>query len=260
MSLRFTLGSDQYVDYGSASVFDNMTKRSGLFLINPATVAPTQAICVKGDGTSFAAYRSFYVAGINSGTIYIDSKRSVADLRAESGNILQTGVWQWVGFSSDEAGAASDQKLFYARLSKNIAEVGSYGEQTLGSGTFGDDAAFNVTVGNMSATVPQSWSRLDALVAVGMLWPRALTLKEFIEVQHSLLMAPGNVLFSLLGRQRGIQPDLSGLRQHGIVTGATQGPQAPFNFPKRAASYERLFELPPPAAVPMKRGGMFFGV
>jgi hypothetical protein len=234
MSLLFSSGADNYVDYGSAAVLDNLSQRTMLAWIYPTSVTTplAQAIYAKADGTSFSAYRSFYVAGSIGSTIYVDSHRATTILKAESGTVLSNNVWQFVGGAVDEAATATDQKLYWGSLSTAVAEVPTYASQQVGSGAFGNDAAFNATLGNFSATVPQSWSRFIGRIAFFAMWNRVLTLNEIRQQQFRPYPTTGCVIFSHLGYNgTGTQANLSGQALNGTVTGATADIHVPLTAP-----------------------------
>jgi hypothetical protein len=133
-------------------------------------------------------------------------------------NVVGLNAWTFVGFTFDDT-ATPKVKLYRGTLTGTVAEI-SYGATTAGTGALTSDATANLYVGNLHQSTNFPFKgKIDR----GGLVNRVLTLAEFKRLQFASLaqcnVSGTKLLFHLHGT--GTQPDLSGNKNNGSVTGAT---------------------------------------
>jgi hypothetical protein len=147
-----------------------------------------------------------------------------------SDNPVGTGKWNFGAATWDNGGVAGDQQLWYGDLSTPVAEVSSYGQQSVGGP--GHDVSANSALVGMNSTTPDG--EFDGKVAFVAAWDTVLTVGQMRAQQFSLLpLWRSNLkLFTHCGFNGvGTQIDWSGNGYTGSVTGATWSNHVPLPLP-----------------------------
>ena len=139
----------------------------------------------------------------------VDSVSTTAD--------FTLNAWQLLGMTFDTNDAAQAIHLYRGTRTAALAETSYVGTPTAGSGA-ATDCAGKLIIGNrVAADLPFQGS----IAFVG-LWNRVLTLAQMKDQQFHMRPTSGNVIFTYIGfNGTGTQPDWSGNRNAGAVTGAT---------------------------------------
>lgn len=222
-ALTFADGSSDRVNHGSASMFDNMTVGTMIVWFYPETFANNHSIV----GKFSSAANSVNMREIDAnGNFGIRVGRATTALEANSSNnpLTQNG-WNFIAVTWDVNGVDGDQKAYHGNLTTTAAEV-TYGTQTVGSGTQGDDSAVDIAVGNVGAGI--GVTACAGRIFVAGIWDRILTTEEIIAQQHFPHKTSGCILLTYPGSNgTDTTPDLSGDGNNGTVTGATVSDNPP---------------------------------
>ena len=125
--------------------------------------------------------------------------------------------------------------------------------RTVGSGTYGSDAAEDACIGNKA----NDGTPFIGRIAVTLLWNRALTLGELIDQQYNPHATSGCVGYWWL-HGTGTQPDLSGNANTGTVTGCAVADHVPLRPP--FGTDVEFTATPPAAATQFSRALLLLGV
>lgn len=209
---------------------DNITVGSIIVWVYPSAVGSDRYIFTSEAGGGW------FLSVWTSGAIQFRYHRSVADLIRNSGAVITTNTWQYLATTWDTGAAASAIPIYRGTLATAVAEVGSYGFTTDGSGTFDDDAAGTKTIGNRSDG--GAGYGIDGRIAVIGVWNRKLPLAEIQDLQWRPRKTSGCQGLWWLDRA---VPDLSGNSNNGTVSGATIADSVPlgprFGYDRGARLY-----------------------
>lgn len=237
MALDFTGASDK-VNYGSASVLDDIAANDGtmmLWLYPDASPPAADGTFVRKSLTGFTFNPD------TAGTIQLSITRATTNLRAQAtlANLSTYGASKWCCIActwDTDIVAANLPKLFHGDLTTPMAEAAAYSAQQVGTGTVTDTSGLDFLVGNSSAN-----NRVfDGKIALVAAWNRRLSLEELIAQQWRFRpTGPSDcVLFSPIGYNgTGTQPDWSGNGNAGTVTGTAVADHVPLLFRRYGQLY-----------------------
>ena len=223
-ALKFNSATTNRVNYGSGSYLDNIATGTVLVWYKPDTMTSPKIIVSKHDDVStgwnfnkFAATTIFRINIRTSGTTWTADSIST---------VMATSSWNFMGATWEASSNASNPIVYWGSLLQIARNVTA--SSVTGTGTFDNDSALNMFVGNNTAATTGSASGSIAWVGI---WRRRLSLGEIRDQQFHPHPTEGNVLFTHLGFN-GVTsvPDWSGKRNTGTVTGATTSPHVPIKI------------------------------
>ncbi len=222
--LAMSSGSNNRIDFGSASSLDNLSAATYVAWVFVSTdVAADRPIIKKG----LFSQGVYALNGEATNKVGAFINRTTTDyFITASGSDLTTGEWNFVVWTYDVNGADGDQKIYVGTGTSNATEI-SYTLQQVGAGSAVSNAAADLVAGNNNGATPgQGWPGVISLVAV---WNRQLTENEILDQQWRPHPTNGCVLFSYIGHNgTGTQIDLSGQGNDGTISGT---PTENFNGP-----------------------------
>lgn len=222
-ALRYTTAGTEYVDCGSAAVLDDIAAGTVLAWINWSTNTANQRIAVKSTA-------SYMLSIVNTGlSLQFFIGKSTQSLLAQAlfTNLSAwpgAGRWALVAATWNDAGVATDQRLYAGSLTQPATEASAYSTQRPGTGTRTSDAAANLLWGSTGAGAGFSGD-----IACTALFARVLSLAEIRQWQATSLAEEGP---ALMGGCVGLWYhgedgaanvlDWSGYANTGTVTGASR--------------------------------------
>lgn len=214
-AFTFAASTTNKVNHGSASSLDNLNTITVIAWVYPTTLNDTW-IWSKTD-PAFSIEKNFYVGA--TGHLHTEAVRATTFAQADSSDaVLTTNKWWMVAFTWDGSTAP---KLYRADMTASvpIAEASSYSTSTAGSGAIGDDAAYDVTIGNNTTTTTTSF---QGKIGTVMIFNRVLSIAEMQSLQYN----PRNILGCVLLSHYGFNgttnaTDYSGSGNTGVITGVT---------------------------------------
>lgn len=271
MSLFYRTESGSYLNCGRNSAVDNLAAGTVAAWVRVFTWSPAGnyfSICTKGSA-GYSVYNSCDIMPATPGPIggldaYVS--RATTDWNLRSGEALVfLNQWCFIAKSWDISLTAADQHLYGGALNSAVREPSSYSTRDAGSGSLKDDSPYSIGIGNFAA--PNAGEYYDGgsdreINWVG-LWPRQLSLGELDQVRREtmarMIRPRGALLYTYLGRDSGIQPDLSGNGLHGTL-GTTSVAAFPGSvFPSSNLTMAAILAgSASGGAPPAKMDGMFF--
>ena len=232
MSLSFTGGDTDNVNFGSGSSIDNLTAWTIiLWLYFNATGTPSRVVAQKGSFGGGNRNPDFYF-DFAAATLSFNVDRATVDTSTVSSTTVPTGAWTCVAATYD---GTDGGRIFQGSLTALLTE-NSYTVNTVGSGAIADNSAANLFVGGDGSGSNNSFNGNVDSVAV---FNRRMALAELQSHQFNPRVENGCVLFTRLGfNGTGTQPDWSGNGNSGTVTGATAADPAPLMRPWRRPAIE----------------------
>lgn len=230
MALTATGASGNGVDVGSGASLDNITAGTFAAWVYITSLPGGGEQGFFGKGAAGARFQ--WAFDVDSLQMERARSTSICRCRVTYANFTNFAAAKWcfIACQWDESGAASAQKLFCGDLSTAPAEVTTYDNQQVGSGTH-DDSASNLVL--MRTQDSPTNSAMNGRMAWAGMFNRVLTTAEL----RGLWMRSTSVLSGTAGWWElgwpgtGTQQDLSGNGNHGTVTGATWVAHPPLQMP-----------------------------
>ena len=234
MALRYTGGSSNKTDFGTAASLNSQTAHTTMmwFYANAAGT-PTRLWLEKG---AYPSRNPNIIFGYNNMFLGFVVDRATTDSDA---SVTLTQGWYFGAFTYDETDGA---RIFLGTVRQDVKEAGGDYVRNVGAGASVDTSAANFLVGGSVA----GSNSVDGSVAFISYYGRRMELAEIVSHQYNPRVGPGCVLFSWLGSNgAGLQRDLSGRGNHGLNTGASAVSNGPLIFPfPRPNLYKNLRLLP----------------
>lgn len=221
MSLTFGAASSDVVSVAAASSINTLTSKSVCVWFYPTTVSDAQRIIAKGLDGSFNGWDLSFQP---DGTLNWYTNRATSNSHVGTSTVITASKWWFCAATYQESGTTA--QIYLGDLSLPATEhTASY---QAGSGATASDSAMALTIGNnVSAAVP-----FLGRIYVTSLLNRVITLGEIRRLQEATrpkaepnlreIVVPGTVMLIYPGANgTKAQPDMSGNRNHGTVTGAT---------------------------------------
>lgn len=232
MALSF--GATDLVAFGSGTNIDNLIQGG-----NPCTIllwlkftSTPSASWVLGKQNSAADGWSIFIPGSDTTAIRLDHTGTTPLQNATDTGFISVGDWQFLAFVCDQGAGDSAQKTFTGDPRTEAVENTSPINQQDGSG-LNSEASFNLDLGDSPRGF---WDSAPMDVACLAMYSEGLNLGQIRTWQFAPQnLTPNSEIFCHLGlRGTGTQPDWSGNRNNGAVTGATQSAHVPLPiFPHR---------------------------
>jgi hypothetical protein len=228
MALTFGAVNSDRVDCGRNAGVDTMSVFTLLVWVKtPASLpTPSQPFVSKRK----KANKGWALQQFQQGKVEFIYQRATSNLDyfQNTAVLNVASTWYCVAITFDSSASANNKvQLYTGTLTADLA-AGTFSTTTDGSGTFVDDSAEPVVIGNIhnaSGVYDNAWSGDIAEVAIV---SRVLTLGEMIAWQWSRVPMTSELGSWVVGYGgTGTQPDLSGNGLNGTVTGATQAAHAP---------------------------------
>lgn len=225
MALNFTGANTEKVNFGNALAANNLNPLTYVAWIYPTATSGNFFICSKA-GASFSAEKWLIVI---DGELAWEYQRATEYAAVWSASTpIVTNQWQQVVLTWN---GSSNPSLYHGNLTTRtpIAEVGSYGTRSGGSGAVADDSGNPVTVGNIASAADESWS-FQGRIACVMWFNRVLTLGEMRDLQYRPRRLPGTAFYTHLGFPGTTCPEWSGggYSAASFIGSPTNAPHAPF--------------------------------
>lgn len=228
------------VNHGSLTAIDGATSLTFCIWVYPTqlTAATTYVLFFKQTGG--AVGKSF---GFSGPAIYAYVSRLGGGGYDErvSNDIVVLNTWNFIAITYDTTNKA---KIYHGLVNKPATEVSYAVIDDVGSGGVGDDSAENLYIGsNSGAAAPMIGSIYGASYFKNLI----LSLPRIRQQQEEFRRVPGTSMVAIYGdRQPTHHFDLSGLSNHGTITGAAVSTDTPLK-----PRYRRR-----PAIGPLSGGGI----
>lgn len=226
MSLTFTSGSSDRVDFGSDAALDDLSAYSAIIAIYPTDQVSGRRFFNKGlDNNGTAVWWDW----TTSGDIACVCNRATTDATAIASTPLSLNTWAELAVTySDAAGF----NVYVRSLTGVFSEVSYTGTPVAGSGARIDDSAESLIVGNRN----EIDAGFGGQISHFKFFNEKLTLAE-LNVHAFKHNFPSNNLVYSEFWSSGTQIDLSGNQNDGTVTGATESNPAPTISPFNTGNF-----------------------
>lgn len=210
-ALTFASGTGDRVEIAAAASINNLTSITVIAWVNASSIATAKRIAAKDSGGNGWLFDLTGVAGF----LNFDWTRStLKDSTVTSSLAITAGAWYFLAATADQVAAP---KVYVGDLTTAAAEP-TYLTSQFGSGTYTDDSATVLDIGNHS----NNNQGFPGAIAWTGIWNRVLTLAEIESQRIHPHITPGNVVFMTLGTNGvGTQYDWTANHNDGTVTTAT---------------------------------------
>lgn len=218
-------GVDDVIDCGSAASLDNINTFTYCAWMYPDTLGEGSAgRIIRKFNAAATAGKSWRVIAGNAMSLTVDRATTDGTYNTAASTVT-TGEWQFV--ATTYSGTAGP-KAYRAVAGGAIAEM-SYatGHPVIGSGAEVTEADGNWLIGNQ-ADGARTW---DGKLAGIRVYNRILTLGEMKMVMQGRVLASGLIGWWELMGTGSPEPDWSGKKNNGTVTGAVAGRHSPISMP-----------------------------
>ena len=225
MALDFTVSVADRVDHGSNASLVDLNPCTFMEWVNPQAFISANVVGFTKASSSVRSLRYYLTSGDLEG--FIGRASTNSQYRTNSGG-LTLNTWNFLAWTFDlGAGAGEVQNIYVGDLNTLAVETG-YVTATDGSGALTTDAGGPFLLANRSTLTKAG----DCKIAVATYCNVALTLAQIRAWQFRPRKLTSSVLYCHYGfNGTGVQPDLSGNGNNGVVTNATVADHVPLGPP-----------------------------
>jgi hypothetical protein len=207
-------GATDRVDFGSGASLDDVNIFTYAAWVYPTSAAVTRVLFTKGGGSG-KRFRLF--GGTSAGSMMLAVSQATTIATAQSaGSTVTANAWQFLAATFD---GSFVPRLYRATLGSTVAEV-SYATQTTGVGGITSDAAQSMLVGG-DASNPFPGRMAEAFIL-----PAVLNAGQLTTLAYGMLPRECRLYAPLWGNASP-EPDYSGNKNNGTLTGSAAGVHVP---------------------------------
>jgi len=222
-------GLDDLINFGTNVLHDNLGPLTFALWVNPVNGGESNLGFMMAIQNDLGGYKIFRFNNTVAGRtqILIDGSTDISRITNNSG-LLPFNKWTFASATWTGSNLASDVHIYY-----NAVEQ-SYAVSTSGAGIVADSGG-NLLIGNNTGTT----RTFNGQIAYAHVYNRILSIEEMKQI----MFYPGSIInglvsFNPLLGSASTEPDFSGNKNNGTVTGAIKGTTEP--------SINGLFTIPHP--------------